>query len=1299
MSKLSDVNIDALSVFPAKDDPSLAELLLGAEAADDWESTRKVSVTKNKNAAAAGTRSRKQRRGRSSQARSRKRASRSSDNSFIRARRMQEKQDSKAKKKKQAKNQARVEEYQTQSGTRQGDKAEQITQGPQRSGAGVDKSRSIELKPYSRPVVLGLFDYLPWYEDGDEENRTAAGNVAFINFAKKHINLRDIIIKGDYSSYTPNLLDYSRLAQYQGTLNKFLWQLDIIGSSDTTAVTTQINDILAYLALDPISANEASNTEILMTLIRDFASVLQGCSPQLVEADTRGFSAGTELPPSPQELSLLGKTALAQTSNFIEYYESSMSTFDVEQICKIFLNTIAQEVKTSINKKRADENSTIDEILQTSPARLSMMPDSDGNGPFGIVSSAEGAHQFLFEPGEIATFNNTKFNSAADYVEQRVAYRADLSSTTSSAAAATAITDAELYNVAFGEASAAHARINALLDYSWCSNPNVAAIAQSSEYFSQFIFRSCLQPLKDILAEESGNLTQSNALQLYFLCLAANDTDIMRSLMLYLAALRDYVPPAPPAAPSPTGTFSSRGSLRGSSLQSIVDTYSPRSSESFSTAPFANSYATSALGSSAFAGATISEPAAPSVETSTTTYMQQMNAVSSNVSGRFSGSRSRSYASSMVFGHSSPSSGPNVGQSNSVSSFISQHIGEEEMSAEEFVSAAFQTQAASIAKFLFQKIEERTSGSETKRETEGDFSSIFSLDEDEVTDILAQEPVENNVMTQLLAAWEAVSAFSVDGISMESEGSPDITSYSGFQIQNLESAFFVCCSKLYDSILSRSWTVTDEDKDTPDLSLVLDTEVTSLVNSNIAALWSPDEYWTILDANPYLQQVATIQAAIQDEERLAYSAFSIFPAYFGAVYLRWAHLMTECQAAITIDGKESSVAKYVAQGTGKSLSSDSLSYLMSCNTADGGMEAGLHSESPAGTSMEVMVDGEASADSKKIQSFLTTRILNIDRDEDPTRLLAVALPNGLLDALQSDPVSITDLNRSSHITNTDVYELILEKIDVTRSDLVYEPKTYYFPRKTLTRYWNSSLGWQTGAQNAFGVSAQFVEWDGGSSASSMTWTDYLTEADNSNTGYSGGYGTKAPEQKAKSEALKLYVEHMYGVSLRLHDFPADDERQKEAMAPKVPISAWSSIDTTSSTFLSASNLAFMSEKTTSRFPNNMEWWDPAENAIDFGANGQNFPKNAEEHALLSFINTYGSIPPADYYEKVSSGLIFEDIVCIEFDHRDWVIQEQSDQSAALTEAEEEEVYGIQTSSGLDFGQYRVTIRLPEIGEI
>ena len=58
------------------------------------------------------------------------------------------------------------------------------------------------------------------------------------------------------------------------------------------------------------------------------------------------------------------------------------------------------------------------------------------------------------------------------------------------------------------------------------------------------------------------------------------------------------------------------------------------------------------------------------------------------------------------------------------------------------------------------------------------------------------------------------------------------------------------------------------------------------------------------------------------------------------------------------------------------------------------------------------------------------------------------------------------------------------------------------------------------------------------------------------------------------------------------------------------------------------------------------------------------------------------------------GMIFEDIICIDFSHFDWEIDPSSPPEVlAMAGSEDEVPAGLETSEGFDFGQYRVSISL------
>ena len=1311
-SKLKDVDIEALSVFPSEDDPSLAELLLRVPPdsilAD--ETIAKQVVTRNKNASAAGSKSRKSRRRKSASAKTRTRARRSTDNSFRRAELMRAKQEKRDRDKKQSKNQARVDEHMAIAGQQ---KAEQrnLGRGVNTRGNEPDLTRSLELSPHSRPAILGLFDYHPWYKDGET---TTAGNVALINSAKKILNLRSLISKDDYTDYTPELPKQTAVANYSSYhiyLQNFLSGLDVLGSETSGTVVENVQDAFSYLALDEESASSASNTEIITTLLRDFCSVLQGSSPRLMEADTRGFEPGPYLPTPPTESSLLCKYYLASSGDQVSVYEQKMSQFDVDQVCKILINTISQEIKMSINKNRTGETSTIDEILGMSPDRASMMPTADGVGPLGDtsgngLSGYDGTKDIVlpFEAAEVSPTTSGAVKSARDVVTAALKSRSEAfpvptkddgtfapNKSSKNKNDSDSLSSDEVYNVVYQRYNDSASRIYSLLDYTWCTDSNVSTTVMGAEYFSQYIFRSCLTPLKDVISEEGVELTKVNVAQLYFICMAAADIDVLKSLLLYLAALRDYVPPEPPpepqAQPAYTATkVSNPRSYNAGDVSSLIVQQTAATSPEFTEQPFTSAY--SAASSTSLASSTVTTVSPPPVETSKSTYTQSMSskAVSSPY-GSLSGAQSGNYLNNMInpgggFTHSFGNRG--------MYQFINDNIGAEELSAEEFVSEAFSQQAADIASFVYKKISEAAHGSNTPS---GDVFS-HSIDEQELAELLANEPLSNNIMTRLLTAWENISNITISQNGITTTSAPDHTCYSNIPLANLETAFLIAASKLLNTVLHTSFTTTSDDVDTEENTIHLDASAINDVSQDISALWSSAS-WETIDRNQYLQQAGIIQDALALEEQTSLLMSGLLSDYFNSVKENWRQLTRGVSGTTaTVDGAQVLMATALTQGDIGPLSADSWATLMSISE-DLGIEAGLHKNSPAGTSLELTVDKTGGDNTQRSAGLMWTRVQSIDDSASPSRVLAIGLPNGLLGALRYNTVSLDELDRESHKANVDVYELTLEKIDAARSDIEYEPKKYYFPRRATTVYWDASAGWQTGAQDSYGIKTSFREPGG---TSSESWTSYLHTADDQNTPESGGYGTTAPENKAKSEALKLYLEHMYGVSLRITDFPKSAAARENIFSSKISIPALKSIDTSTNTFLSASNLAFMSDTTKNAFfSDSLPWWSQSESTIDVGLTGELFPSEPEQYSLMRFLNTYGTMPSDDYFNDLVEGVIFEDIVCIEFDHRDWQIK--SNDNPNLDEAEEEVPGGIDTSQGLEFGQYRVTIRIPEINEI
>ena len=168
---------------------------------------------------------------------------------------------------------------------------------------------------------------------------------------------------------------------------------------------------------------------------------------------------------------------------------------------------------------------------------------------------------------------------------------------------------------------------------------------------------------------------------------------------------------------------------------------------------------------------------------------------------------------------------------------------------------------------------------------------------------------------------------------------------------------------------------------------------------------------------------------------------------------------------------------------------------------------------------------------------------------------------------------------------------------------------------------------------------------------------------------------------------------MYGVSLNLLDFT----HRKRGARHRFSLQALGKLpmdkDMGSQLFLSASNVAFMNIRKQFEFPTQLDFFDNKNKLLDVGEEGEHYPVYDEDkNMMFSFLNQFGAIPSDDYLKAPMSGMIFEEIFCIDFSSIEWDRLEAFPQTGLLR-SEEEEPAGLSTSEGFDFGQYRVTISL------
>tara|TARA_Y100001970_G_scaffold289097_1_gene418393 strand:- start:1088 stop:2812 length:1725 start_codon:yes stop_codon:yes gene_type:complete len=413
------------------------------------------------------------------------------------------------------------------------------------------------------------------------------------------------------------------------------------------------------------------------------------------------------------------------------------------------------------------------------------------------------------------------------------------------------------------------------------------------------------------------------------------------------------------------------------------------------------------------------------------------------------------------------------------------------------------------------------------------------------------------------------------------------------------------------------------------------------------------------------------------------------------------------------DSGVNTVASILSANPENAFSSDTLNWLSVTNGyPDGhgqvGMESGISTQNPTTVpSMEVMVDSASSEDN--IGSFLNDVIRQIDSSSRSyTKIFAIGIPNGLVDSLVTGQRVVTDSAPTDEDIEETMFSIKLEKIDNTNAEIQYEPIYYYFPRdvKALT-----DAAAQYGHESDMGegnIEAPYLK-----IAISQAWEAREQHADvpsynDSSPPYISGLqwaftnsSLSLKEQplftKIESEALKLYIEHMYGISLRLTDFPASESEQEKLRTAAIPVPHIEKVGyPNSSQFMEWSGLKWMSAATQSKWPNKMGWWDPNNRQLLIGELGQFLPRTSEEQMLFRTINTLASVPPDDYFEGLQEGVIFENVVCIAFDHRRFKIIDDSvsDMEAARYD-NQTLVQATPSTTGppLDMAQYRISVCL------
>jgi hypothetical protein len=312
-----------------------------------------------------------------------------------------------------------------------------------------------------------------------------------------------------------------------------------------------------------------------------------------------------------------------------------------------------------------------------------------------------------------------------------------------------------------------------------------------------------------------------------------------------------------------------------------------------------------------------------------------------------------------------------------------------------------------------------------------------------------------------------------------------------------------------------------------------------------------------------------------------------------------------------------------------------------------------------------------------------------------------------LDELEVNPVALDTLSRQSWSVDTMQYEIVLDKIDLARPDVIYKEQVFSYPRYvyyngTFANGWGGQAAWdysiaqEASSYNLYGTGAGGAIPELNASDIDEMWA----------FGYATYYGAKWSEESLENlrmnTAIKLYLDQVYGVSTYICDFPILASAQEEIKDSKIYLEAWgdgTSAAFTQDAFLTASCAAFVSDDVQAKWPKGFDWFSV--DSAPFSLDASKYPTSPEENVLYTYLNTLASgVTNSTITSRLYQGVIFENILCIPYDPSSFeldteVASSTSPETMSMTMAEKEVSIGPETSEGIDAATFRVTIRFPD----
>ena len=1084
-----------------------------------------------------------------------------------------------------------------------------------------------------------MLDFMPLL-DSTGTSATASGNIVKINRAIRVLNAENLPSDLDTSSQENLDLDFlDTYAQYVNQTRTFLTSLDAGNFSVLT-------DALSFLAIDSESTASASNTQLLLSILRDYAIAVENCSPRLFEAEEREIPGeGAALADPVAGIESL-RTVL-KASDAFDYLDAVLGE-DTERALKILLYQISSELKLSYNASKYGAYSPAGSALQAPRDANSIIPGSQpGKNFFGLrklTTNAAGGQAFLFplEQRDILPDDSTViFDSAPDILARNIGDDA-----------------ADVYSVIATTAKTGFSTIAASLDTADFSSdyaPSVGAFI--------LILQSIALPLLESLIE-SKTPSRRNIVEFLVLSEAGKNSDMLAQMMLYLAALKEEL-----ARPATTTNLKvgQRAKVIGSLAQSS-------NSSTFSTlqAPTVVRSASRALSTSAAATSTMTKVSSFSplrsvgsvtLRSPTTRSVSTAKSISSVTStsanagtdlvAAVKSSKVIAGVAKMDFSTLDRSiKNTNVTTSETTTSTLSSG----------FIEVCEQTSA-----LLFKLMTDvsKTTGANTR------FSSSVSLTEKTATSALksiVSTDDDSDVFIAMLTLFDDFTELfaSSDGSCFSSNS---VTNYSGISRGNIEIAFYMCIAKMHVFLSKSAYSVASNTTKSTSLDITMETDYLSSLVDGLNDAFSDDiDVESLTSIAPSLGRVVD---SLAEEEAFVATLPAAFSEYLDSI----AESFSAVKEALVIDTDDASGSTVTLKdkvSDGLPVSRDLAMSLMS-------LVSFYNSDSLTFSSFKSL---DMSLNDTAMM-FFSKAMEGINFLENK-KIAAIALPAGLCDSVYNVPVSLEDISRDAVTLSKDTFEIVIEKIDLTRPNLIFEEKVFSFARNLFTNSFTQTS--ETVVDPNFSFFSESLE-------ESTTSESDLLSSDSSTL-----LAEKIDNLK-NDAALKMYTSLLYDLDFSLVNYPvgADQAVVLKEQFSTLPYSM--ALDLESLNFLSGSNLAFDELE---RVMASFEWFDQTAGTLSFDVQ---FGQDAIAYSVWEYLSAMGVVAYEKALEETMQlGSNFERVLLVPFDPYDFAVEEQtfgddaaSDNitSASLTLAEQEVGVGLETSQGVELATFRITVRIPE----